>query len=404
MSDFFQNGTITTIHNLHNRSLDSLESELKKLGKRWPMTLILPSLFSELEGPALGHIIDELCKVDYLEEIVIGLDRANEEQFKFAKEYFSRLPQRKNILWNDGPRLRAIDQLLADMNLAPTEHGKGRNVWYCFGYFLAAGRSVCVGLHDCDILDYDRSMVARLFYPVMDPTFGFKFCKGYYYRASQGKFNGRVVRLLVTPLVRALKEIVKDKSYLEYIDSFRYPLAGEFSMFHDAVRSVRIPNDWGLEIGVLSEIYRNYSSNKICQADIADSYDHKHQELSADDIEKGLSKMSVDICKAFYRKLASTGEIFTKEIFNTLKATYHRHALDMLDRYSADAIVNGFHVDRHLEEEAIELFARNIMNAGEIYLQRSTSATPYLPSWNRIMSALPEISELMIDAVHADNE
>jgi glucosyl-3-phosphoglycerate synthase len=92
------------------------------------MSLVLPSLFSELEGPALGPILDELTQVPYLNEIVIGLDRADEEQFSYAKEYFSRLPQHHRILWNDGPRLRAIDKMLADKGLAPTEMGKGRPI------------------------------------------------------------------------------------------------------------------------------------------------------------------------------------------------------------------------------------------------------------------------------------
>jgi glucosyl-3-phosphoglycerate synthase len=59
--------------------------------------------------------------------------------------------------------------------------------------------------------------------------------------------------------------------------SFRYPLAGEFSFRRDVLNDIRIPSDWGLEIGVLSEMHRNYASNRLCQVDIADNYDHKHQ-------------------------------------------------------------------------------------------------------------------------------
>ena len=58
-----------------------------------PMALVLPCLFSELEGPALENIVDELCDVPYLDDIIIGLDRADKEQFKYAKDYFSRLPR-----------------------------------------------------------------------------------------------------------------------------------------------------------------------------------------------------------------------------------------------------------------------------------------------------------------------
>ena len=110
--------------------------------------------------------------------------------------------------------------------------------------------------------------------------------------------------LLVTPLLRALKRIVGPSEYLEFMDSFRYPLAGEFSFRRDVLSDIRIPSDWGLEIGVLSEMHRNYSNNRLCQADIAKVYDHKHQDLSLHNDQGGLSKMSIDITKALFRKLS----------------------------------------------------------------------------------------------------
>ena len=76
--------------------------------------------------------------------------------------------------------LRAIHSELATRGLAPHEPGKGRNVWYCMGYILATSRVDAVALHDCDILTYDRSLLARLIYPVAHPQFSFEFCKGYY--------------------------------------------------------------------------------------------------------------------------------------------------------------------------------------------------------------------------------
>ena len=130
MGDFYQNGIVTTLHNLVRRPVEDIEADLLQFRKARPMSLVLPSLYSELEGPALKHIVQELTKVPYLEEIVIGLDRANESQYRHALEYFSELPQPFKVLWNDGPRLRAIDLKLREQGLAPTEMGKGRNVWY----------------------------------------------------------------------------------------------------------------------------------------------------------------------------------------------------------------------------------------------------------------------------------
>ena len=401
MADFHQNGIITTLHNLHQRSLDELESELRSFRSKRPMALVLPSLYSELEGDALPNIVEHLSKVDYLEEIVIGLDRADEAQYRAALSFFKPLGNNFKLLWNDGPRLQAIDEQLKNKNLSPKELGKGRNVWFCFGYVLASDKSQAVALHDCDITTYDRSLLARLLYPVSNPNFNYKFCKGYYARVADGKMNGRVTRLLVTPLIRALKKVYGQNDYLDYIDSFRYPLAGEFSFRTDVINDLRIPSDWGLEIGVLSELNRNYANNRICQTDIADRYDHKHQEMSLEDTAKGLSKMSIDICKALFRKLATNGIVFNAETFRAIKATYFRIALDFVETYYNDAQMNGLDLDIHVEEAAIEMFAENVLNAGQDFLDNPME-TPFIPSWNRVTSALPDVQSQLLAAVDAD--
>ncbi len=368
-----------------------------------PITLILPSLFSELKGEALPRIIKEISKVKFLKNIVIGLDQANESEFQEAKKFFSKLPQKHDILWNDGPNLKKLDHQLAEHNLSPQEQGKGRNVWYCMGYILSLGDTEAIALHDCDIITYDRSLLARLVYPVANPRFNFDFCKGYYPRVSKNKVRGRVARLLVTPLLRALEKTIGFKEYISFIDSFRYPLAGEFSFRRRVLKDIRIPYDWGLEIGVLSEMFRNYAGNRLCQVDIAENYDHKHQNISIDDNSKGLSKMSIDITKAVIRKLASQGETFSMSIFRSLKATYYREALDFVQIYKKDALMNKYEIDVHEEETAVELFAKNIMIAGEVFLD-SPMESPNIPTWNRIDTAIPTFLANLKNAVKKDNE
>ncbi|WP_111891416.1 glycosyl transferase [Acinetobacter sp. MB5] len=402
MSDFYQNGSFTNFHNLTSRSVGELEQELIGFSRRRKMGLILPSLFSELEGPALDNIIQELTKVPYLEEIVIGLDRASRDQFLYAKDFFSRLPQRHRILWNDGPRLRAIDEKLQSQGLAPLEAGKGRNVWFCMGYNLASDRTDCVALHDCDILTYDRSMLARLIYPVANPTFQYVFCKGYYSRIAQNKLNGRVCRLLLSPLLRSLQSVYGHHDFLDYLSNFRYALSGEFAMRTRVLNSIKIPSDWGLEIGMLSEIYRNYSPRRSCQIDILNNYEHKHQPLANEDGTGGLKRMSNDIILSLMRKLATLGVNITNDSFRILKATYYRNALDMIEIYHHDAVMNGLSFDLHTEEVAVELFTQCILEAGQAFIERPNDQ-PFIPSWNRVESAFPNIFEELYDAVEEDN-
>jgi glucosyl-3-phosphoglycerate synthase len=401
MSDFFQNGIITTLHNLCDRPLSALEDELVEFSKHKNMALVLPCLYSELEQPALANIVEELSQVPYLSDIVIGLDRATEDQYRHALDYFAKLPQRHHVLWNDGPRMQAIDATLSKNGLAPTERGKGSNVWYCLGYVQALEGIDAVALHDCDIKTYDRMLLARLIYPVVHPKFSYEFCKGYYARVSDAKLNGRVSRLLVSPLIRTMKQLAGDQPYLDYLDSFRYPLAGEFAMRAGVLNDLRLPSDWGLEIGLLSEMFRNYSTNRICQVEVADSYDHKHQVLSAKDASGGLSRMSLDISKAIFRKLATNGVVFERGAIRTAKACYYRIALDLIESYANDALMNGLDLDRHAEEQAVELFASNILKAGEAYLEGGEE-TPFIPSWHRVANVYPTAPGDLLAAVEND--
>jgi glucosyl-3-phosphoglycerate synthase len=388
MSDFHQNGNIATLHNLRTRSLDELTYELETFAQTRKMTLILPCLYSELETDAMPNILAELSKVKYLHRIIIGLDRADEAQFRHAKQFFKGLNQNHIVIWNDSPRMLELGGRLDALGLAPSEQGKGKNVWTALGYLMSCQDSSVMALHDCDIVTYTNELLARLIYPVANPNFPYQVAKGYYARVGNDSLNGRVTRLLVSPLLIALKKVVGDRDFIDYLRCFRYPLSGEFAMRTGILPDLRIPSDWGLEIGVLSEAWRNLAPKAVCQVEICDNYDHKHQDLSPEDASAGLSRMSTDICKAIFRKLAADGTIFTNNVFRTLKATYYRTALDLLEAYHADAVMNGLTIDRHKEEQAIELFADNIMRAGSFFLE-NPHETPFIPTWNRVHSADP---------------
>ena len=403
MNDFSQNGIISTLHDFGTKSVNEIEKELKKFSKERKMELILPSLYSELEGDALPKIVSEISKTNYLNHIIIGLDKANKIQAKKAWKFFKKLNTPFTILWNDGPRLKKLNEELRKKDLAPSQYGKGRNVWYCLGMCIARDDARSVALHDCDIKTYDRRMLAKLFYPVVNPLFNFEFCKGYYPRVAHNKMGGRVARLLVFPLITALEKTIGKSDYLEFMKSFKYPLAGEFSFRRNILPELRISSDWGIEVGVLSEMQRNFSPQNICQVDLADSYDHKHQDLSINNDQMGLSRMSIDIIKTIIRKLATQGNSFSTETFRSLKATYYRSALDLIDIYRSDAQMNGLKFDSHMEERAVELFALNIMKAGEHFF-KNPMVTPFIPTWSRVKSAIPDILTKLKKAVEEDNK
>lgn len=402
MSDFYQTGIITTLHQLGKSSLERLESDLLRFSKIKPVALVLPALYSEFEGAAMPGIIQELSKVKYLNEIVLALDQASEEQLRRVRELMAAIPTELRIIHNNGRRITEVYETLARNGLDVGQPGKGRSAWLAYGYVLARGRSDVIALHDCDIVTYNRELLARLCYPVANPYLDFVFCKGYYSRVSN-KMNGRVTRLLVTPLVRSIQQLVGQHEFLAFLDSFRYPLAGEFCMTTDLARVNRIPWDWGLEVGSLAEVHRNYSPRRVCQVDIAATYEHKHQALSPDDAGKGLKKMAVDICKSIFRTLASEGVVFSDGLFKSLLVTYLRQAEDTLLKYEADAMINGLDFDRHEEAKAVETFTNAIGLAAQIFMENPMS-TPLIPNWNRVISAIPDIFEMLGIAVEEDSK
>jgi glucosyl-3-phosphoglycerate synthase len=401
MSDFFQPGVITTLHRLQKVNLERMEMELEFYSKNNPITLVLPSLYSELKEKALKTIISEIQKVKYINQVIVTLGRADEREFEHAKEFFSVLPQETIVIWNDGGRIRSLYDVLDKNEISAGEDGKGRSTWMAFGYVLASEKSDVIALHDCDILSYDREFLARLCYPVVNPNLGYEFCKGYYSRVTN-KMHGRVTRLFVTPLLRSLERLIGHLPFLVYLDSFRYPLAGEFSMITDLARINRIPWDWGLEVGVLSEVFRNCSLRRICQVDLTDNYEHKHQELSPDDPSKGLLRMSTDIAKNLFRNLASEGIDLSESLLKTLKATYLRIAQEAITKYHDDAAVNGLDFDRHEEGVAVDTFTKGIELASKAFVEDPLSI-PLIPNWSRVTSAIPDFLERLKNAVDDDN-
>ena len=403
MSDFFQTGAVATLHRLGQPSVHRLEQELVQFAEETPIALVLPCHIRELGTKALKHILRELRGVRYLRQIVVGIDGATRlRDWKKACTFFGHQPQKPVLLWNDGPRLSRLFQCLEEAELDAGPGGKGRNVWICFGYVLASEQARMVALHDCDIVTYSRELLARLCYPVAHPSLGFDFCKGYYARVSD-QLNGRVMRLLVTPLLRALKAILGAHPFLVYMDTFRYPLAGEFSLDLDLVRRLRIPHDWALEVGALAEVFRNAAPRAICQSELCENYDHKHQDLSSRDPERGLNKMAVDISKSLFRRMAAEGIKLDCGLFDTLLSAYLRQAEDTLRFYAADAAINGLSFPRHEEERAVATFVRSIQVAEKAFLE-DPLWTPLIPNWNRVQSALPSFLDELREAVRMDNE
>lgn len=91
MADFFQTGAMATLHRLGNSGVERLEEQLRFFVQDMPIALVLPCHIDELGTPALRNILRELDGVDYLKQIIVGIDGASAAQWREAG-LFSRNP------------------------------------------------------------------------------------------------------------------------------------------------------------------------------------------------------------------------------------------------------------------------------------------------------------------------
>jgi glucosyl-3-phosphoglycerate synthase len=405
--DFYQHRLITTLHQLADPSFETQQEQLKKYSRDKPISLVMPALYSEVEGPALPGILDHLEKVDFINEVVISMNRMDADQFSRAKEFFSRLPQKHFIIWNDGPRMTEIYNQLKAAHVTEYIPGKGCNVWMAYGFILARGNSGIIATHDSDILSYHREMLARLCMPTAHPGLDYDYCKSYYGRVSD-RMYGRVTRLFVIPLLRSLITVFGNLRLLDYLEGFRYPLSGEFSISTDLASRVRMPGDWGLEVGMLVEVYHNTTVRGICQVDLGSNFEHKHQYLGHqfDDpeptVDKGLMKMAREIALSLFSSIGSEGIVMDSGSLKALRLTYERTAKELIQCYHDDSTVNGLNYFRHEEAEAVEAFSNALHNAIHVFVEEDYEAKQ-IPNWNRAFSAVPDLANRLKDVIEEDN-
>ena len=397
MPDFYQHDLVTTIHDLHTGKLNRLEDMLRDATQQNPVGLVLPVTASDMRAEPFARIVDELVAADYIDTIVVSLGVApDQKDYDETLQKIAPLGERAKVLWTDGPEIQSLYGELIDSGIAVSTPGKGRSVWTAFGYLLADPEIETFVLHDCDIVDYDRLLLARLCLPMVHPGLDFEFCKAYYARATD-RMHGRVVRLLVAPLLRALMRIYPNSEFLRFLGSFRYPLSGEFSLTRNLARTNRIPSDWGLEVGTLAEVYRNTSLKRVCQTDLCRLYEHKHQNFSIEEKNAGLMRMATDILTTIYRTLASQCVLLSDATFTSLRASYLRMAQDCIRQYAADAVINDLSFDRHVEEMSIDAFADCITTASEVFRADPRGAEA-IPNWTRVRAAFPDFTQKLREA------
>ncbi|MBW1781463.1 MAG: hypothetical protein JRL30_12080 [Deltaproteobacteria bacterium] len=366
--------------------------------------LIVPLLASEYTDPAnlitFQRILKQLKDVTYVSKIIFGLDQANQEEAFVLRDLIEGYGLKNYLIqWNDGPGFNGIYQTLNEAGFNISEPGKGKNMFLSFGIAIALGAE-SVGLIDADIRTFRRVQLDRLFYPVV--VLNYDFSKAYYARIMEDRLYGRVKRLLLDPLLIALKRKFtesKDQKMLNLIQfllGFNYQLSGEVAFHVDLLKRMRFATNWGVEIFTLIEVYRKASS--CAQVMFSkDPFDHKHQDASPKDRTKGLNRMAVDIVTTLMNALIiEEGLEISDTFFRDLTVTYHAVAEEQVKKYSDDAGFSNLGYDRDGEEYLIrEVFRHSILQAGEML----TSPYKMTEKFLRFINTHPEFKPYIEDGL-----
>ena len=358
--------------------------------KERPAVLLVPALASEMDGSAWPIIMAELQDITFIDEVVLALGQATSDDLSRARTAVSCLPMKSTVVWPESDNLSAVlDNARPSLDIGPS--GKGRDVWIALGYILGRGNVHAVGLTDADVATYTRELPMRLLAPLLHPGLTYDFSKGYYARVSGSYMAGRVTRLLVVPLVSIF---VKQNftPALRTIGAMRYALAGEFAITTELAARIPFPRDWGLEVGVISAVAKALPFDRICQTDLCDNYEHKHQELHPQDTTKGLNRMAVEVTAALLKEVAVVPDDLAK--------VYQEQAASMIPKYRADALANGLDYNEEKEREAIEAFAKAVDKA--LGLGEGEIPEP-LPAWGEVEEIVPGLMEAIVEAVVRDN-
>ena len=378
---------IATIHDFY-LDFNTMSDQLRSLKEKYPSGLIIPILGSDIESPGLKKIVDEINQCDYLSKVLVAFSSTApgdyEESLRLSRSF--KVPC--EVVWCNKPEVITVLEELKRKGLDVTQlSGKGKDVWIAIG--IASLDLFAFVIHDSDILSYSKMLPTKLLYPIIEPRLDFFFSKGYYARISleNRKMYGRLNRLFIGPLLEVLQEKLSYSRFLTYLQSFSYPLAGELAVYSDLSTHLRVPNDWGLELGLLAEVYRNASYRRICEVDLG-IYDHKHKEVSAD----GLLKTAEDSFVTLLRTLTEMENIEVSDSFLiSLQVAYRRLAQDKIRQYHADAICNNLDFNRHEEEVDVDLLCNVILSGGRKYVANPIKAQ--LPDWLRAISAMPNLRE-----------
>jgi glucosyl-3-phosphoglycerate synthase len=167
--------------------------------------------------------------------------------------------------------------------------GKGAAIWKS----LPKVRGSIVVCIDADIMEFTPRFVYGLVGPLLKNNH-MVFSKAFYQRplkinnALYENYGGRVTEILVRPLLSV---------FCPELACVFQPLSGEYAFRKDVAMALPFSSGYGVEIGLLFDIYKKYGLGSCAQVDMGVRY-HRNRPVYE------LSQMSFGVLKTILRKFA----------------------------------------------------------------------------------------------------
>lgn len=258
------------------------------------ISLALPALNEEeTVGRVVRMMKKELMqKVPLLDEIVLIDSNSTDRTREIAKK--------------EGIPVFIHQHLLENMGVRP---GKGEALWKS----LFVTRGDIIMWIDTDIVNIHPRFVYGIIGPLLQNP-QIQFVKGYYRRPlkvgskMQAGGGGRVTELTARPLLNL---------FYPELSGVVQPLSGEYAGRRTALEQATFFSGYGVETGLLIDVYERYGLGAIAQVDLLERI-HHNQHLEA------LSKMSFAIIQTVMRKLEKRfGRAVLEDVNRSMKLIRH---------------------------------------------------------------------------------
>lgn len=267
----------------------------------------------QAQGVTISLALPALNEAETVGKVIRTIKRALMEKAPLLDEIVlidsNSTDRTRQIAERLGVPVHIHQQLLPELG---ARRGKGEALWKS----LLVTRGDIVAWIDTDIVNIHPRFVYGVIGPLLlNPRI--QFVKGFYRRPLrvgekiQAGGGGRVTELTARPLLNL---------FYPELSGVVQPLSGEYAGRRGALERSPFFSGYGVEIGLLIEVFERYGLAALAQVDLLERV-HHNQSLEA------LSKMSFAIIQAVMRKLERHYErAFVADVNKTMKLIRHTAA------------------------------------------------------------------------------